>query len=177
MKKKFLFVFLLLPLVYIIYSFMNGDVVDIADFLYLVSGNSAIFILFATTFASVIKMTKFRKTLGLFAFFYAFLHFSTFAILENELDIASILEETVDKKFIYLGSIAFMILIFLAITSFKKLFVKFNKFHKLIYLAIILVFIHSIMSRKSISIEAFPIIIIFVTLLFFKIRQFYKKMI
>jgi len=157
------------------YSFLNDDVVDITDFLYEITGNSAIIILFATTLASVIKKTKFRKTLGLFAFFYAFLHFMVFAFLDFEFNFSDIIKETVDKPFIYLGFISFILMIFLAITSFKKLFATFTKLHQVIYLIIILTFTHSIMSEKTISLESMPIVLVFSTLVFLKIRQRYIK--
>ena len=127
LNKKSLFIILSLPLVYIMYSFLSGDVVDITDFLYEVTGSTAIFMLFATTFASVIKKVKFRKMLGLFTFFYAFVHFLVFAFLDFQFDIEEIIKETTDKPFIYLGSISFIILTILAITSFKSLFKRFMK--------------------------------------------------
>ncbi len=174
LNKKTLFVILTLPLVYIIYSFLNDDVVDITDFLYEITGNTAIFMLFATTLASVVKKVKFRKMLGLFTFFYAFLHFLVFAFLDFQFDIEEILKETTDKPFIYLGSISLIMLTILAITSFKSLFKRFSKIHKLIYVVIFLTFTHSIMSEKTISLEDLPFILFFIILVSLKIRQ-YKK--
>ena len=176
LNKKTLFIILSLPLVYIVFSFVSGDIVDITDFLYEITGNTAILMLFSTTFVSVIKKVKFRKMLGLFTFFYAFLHFMVFAFLDYQFDMTEILKETTDKPFIYLGSISFILLSILAITSFKKLFKKFIKMHRLIYVAVILTFTHSIMSEKTISIEDIPFILTFIILVSLKVWQ-YKKVI
>jgi sulfoxide reductase heme-binding subunit YedZ len=174
-NKKTLFLVLCLPFIYIVFSFANDDIVDITDFLYEVTGNTAIFMLFATTLASVVKKVKFRKMLGLFTFFYAFVHFMVFAFFDYQFDINEIIKETTDKPFIYLGSISFIILSILAITSFKSLFKRFIKIHKLIYVAIILTFIHSMMSEKTISLEALPFVLVFIIVVGLKIMQYKKR--
>jgi sulfoxide reductase heme-binding subunit YedZ len=75
-----------------------------------------------------------------------------FVVFDAEFDILFIIEETIDKPFIYLGMIAFFILFFMTITSTKGLFKKYKKHHQFIYLALILITIHFVMAQKSISI-------------------------
>ena len=96
---------------------------------------------------------KYRRMIGLYAFFYAFLHFLVFFVLDAQFDLEFVLEESLDKPFVYLGMIAFFALLFMAITSSKKLFKKYNKYHISIYLVSVLVTIHFVMAQKSLSIE------------------------
>lgn len=71
-----------------------------------------------------VNLIKYRRTIGLFSFFYAFLHMLNFVILDMKLDLSTVLKETLEKPFIYLGMSTFLILLFMAITSLKILFWK-----------------------------------------------------
>ena len=94
-----------------------------------------------------------------------------FLILDMELDFAFAFEETLDKPFIYLGMIAFLLIIFMAITSFGKLFKLYFKYHKVIYIALILTTIHFIMAQKSLSIPQMGYVGIILVIAYFKFRQ------
>ncbi len=98
--------------------------------------------------------------IGLYAFFYAFLHFLNFYILDAQLDFAFVVKETIDKPFVYLGMISFLILFFMALTSTKKLFLKFNKQHKAVYLVLILVTIHASIAQKVLSSLEYTFIVV-----------------
>jgi len=153
MKKVLLFIALLLPAVYLLLTVTNAN--DPIKYIYTYTGVSAITILMIslaiTPLKSIINLLKYRRMIGLFAFFYAFLHFLNFYILDAELDVAFVVKETLDKPFIYLGMISFCILLFMAITSTKKLFRKFNKWHMMVYVVLVLVTIHSSMAQKVLS--------------------------
>ena len=157
MKRVLLFVALLLPLAFAsVELFVLQNVKDPIKYIYTFTGATATVILFATITISCIKkwanFMKFRRMMGLFGFFYALLHFLNFYILDAELDISFVIKETLDKPFIYLGMIAFIILLFMAITSTKGLYRKYNKYHKFVYLALGLITIHFIMAQKSLTI-------------------------
>lgn len=176
MKRVLLFIILLLPLGYLSFElFVLQDVKDPIKYIYTVTGATATVILFATISLSLmtkwINLIKYRRMLGLFGFFYALLHFLNFYILDGELDFSFVVKESLDKPFIYLGMIAFFILIFMALTSTKKLFRKYNKYHKLIYLALILVTIHFIMAQKSLSILQFAYVVIILVISYCKLVQ------
>lgn len=109
--------------------------------------------------------------IGLFGFFYAFLHLLNFIVLDAEINFAFILKESFEKPFIYLGMIAFFILLFMAFTSTQQLFKKYNKYHKFIYLALILITIHFVMAQKSLSIIQFGYIVIILFLGYCKLLQ------
>ena len=118
---------------------------------------------------------KYRKEIGLIGFFYVFLHFLNFIVLDAQFDFDFVIKETLDKPFIYLGVIAFFIVLFMAITSTKNLFRKYNKYHKFVYLALILIIIHWIMAQKSLSIEQFIYIGIILILGYFKVLKCFMK--
>ncbi|GAC1322164.1 MAG: hypothetical protein NVS3B11_23610 [Collimonas sp.] len=62
-------------------------------------------------------LIKLRRMLGLFAFFYASLHFTTFLWFDHFFDVAEMLKDVVKRPFITVGFIAFILLIPLALTS------------------------------------------------------------
>jgi len=63
------------------------------------------------------ELIRFRRMLGLFAFFYGFLHFITYIWLEQSFDFRAMLEDVYLRPFITAGFIAFVLLIPLALTS------------------------------------------------------------
>jgi methionine sulfoxide reductase heme-binding subunit len=63
------------------------------------------------------QLIRFRRMLGLFAFFYACLHFTTYLWLDKFFDIHDMLEDVSRRKFITVGFAAFVLLIPLAVTS------------------------------------------------------------
>ena len=62
-------------------------------------------------------LIKLRRMLGLFAFFYACLHFTTFLWFDHFFDVGEMLKDVVKRPFITVGFIAFVLLIPLALTS------------------------------------------------------------
>lgn len=94
----------------------------------------------------------FRKTLGLYTFFYAALHLLTFTVLDYGLRFNLILPTLLDQKFILLGLAGFIILLLLAVTSnkwsIKNLKRYWKPLHRFIYLAGVLVLLHAAFARK-----------------------------
>jgi sulfoxide reductase heme-binding subunit YedZ len=73
-----------------------------------------------TPFRKLLKvppLIRFRRMLGLFAFFYATLHFLTWAWLDRMFDPAEIIADVQKRPFITAGALAFVAMIPLAITS------------------------------------------------------------
>lgn len=85
---------------------------------------------------------RFRRMLGLFAFFYLSMHFLTWLILDQSLLLDAILEDITIRPFITVGFIAFLILLTLAATSTagirRKMGRRWQKLHNGIYIAAIL---------------------------------------
>lgn len=172
--RKSIFIILLLPLVYLLSKlFIFQDVNDPIKYIYSITGTAAIVILFFTTTLSLWfkKLVKHIRLIGLFGFFYAVLHMSNFLILDMELDLFFAYEETIDKPFIYLGMISFIFLAFMSITSTKKLFKKYNKYHKILYLVLFLTTIHFVDAQKSLTIPQYGYLTVILTIFIFKIRK------
>src|ERR1035438_10102842 len=73
-----------------------------------------------TPFRKLLKLPeliRFRRMLGLFAFFYACLHFSTYLVLDKFFNLSDMWADVAKRKFITVGFAAFLLLIPLAITS------------------------------------------------------------
>ncbi len=82
------------------YLFLE-NVKDPIKYIYTFTGVSATVILFVTISLSLIKkwvnLLEYRRMFGLFGFFYAFLHFLNFYILDAQLDFSFVVKETLDK--------------------------------------------------------------------------------
>jgi sulfoxide reductase heme-binding subunit YedZ len=63
------------------------------------------------------SLIKFRRMLGLFAFFYGSLHFLTYLVLDQFFDVSAIVADIVKRPFITMGFLAFVLMIPLAATS------------------------------------------------------------
>jgi sulfoxide reductase heme-binding subunit YedZ len=180
MKRFFLYLVAFLPLVYLLIRlFVIDDVNDPIKYIYTITGASATVILFISILISLIKekinLMKYRKEIGILGFFYAFLHLTNFVVFDAQFDLNFIIKETFEKPFIYLGMIAFFILIFMMITSSKQLFRKYNKYHKLVYISLFLITIHWIMAQKSLNIEQFFYIAIVLVITYYKCVQLIKS--
>ena len=85
------------------------------------------------------QLTRFRRLLGLFAFFYGCLHFLTWFWLDKSLDFAEMWKDVAKRPFITVGFLGFAAMIPLAITStagwIRRLKGKnWQRLHRLIYL-------------------------------------------
>src|ERR1700690_3224323 len=63
------------------------------------------------------QLVRFRRMLGLFAFFYGCLHFMTYVWLDKFFDVSAMLKDVAKRPFITAGFTAFVLLIPLAVTS------------------------------------------------------------
>ncbi len=121
---------------------------------------------------------RLRRMLGLFAFFYAFLHVTVYFGLDQQLDLTAIWDDLVERPFILAGTVAFTILIPLAITSNKKLTRRLGKrwlsLHRWIYIAGAAAVIHYIWLAKGDLIEPFVYLAILMLLLSYRLVQVLK---
>ena len=87
-------------------------------------------------------LMRFRRMLGLFAFFYLLMHFLTYAGLDQRFEIEVIVEDVIERPYITIGMTALLLLIPLAITStnamMRRLGRRWQKLHRLIYAIAIL---------------------------------------
>ena len=92
-------------------------------------------------------LARLRRMLGLYAFFYATLHVSTYTGLDQFFDWRAIVDDVTKRKFIFVGFAAFVLLIPLAVTStnaaVKRMgYVRWKQLHRLAYVAPLLGVIH-----------------------------------
>ena len=83
---------------------------------------------------------RYRRMLGLFAFFYAALHLANFIGLDHFFAGADIAEDILERPWITIGMVSFLLLVPLAITSTKASIRwlggrRWNRLHQLVYLA------------------------------------------
>ncbi len=91
-------------------------------------------------------LLKFRRMLGLFAFFYVCLHLGVYLIFDQFFDPAAILEDIAKRPYITVGFAGFLLLIPLAATStngmIKRLGRNWQRLHRLVYLIGVLGVVH-----------------------------------
>lgn len=94
-----------------------------------------------------------RRTLGLYAFLYAGLHFLIFVGLDYGFDLELIGQAIVEKRFVLAGFAAFLLMLPLAITStrgwMRRLGKQWKRLHMLIYPAALLAVLHFVWLVKS----------------------------
>jgi len=100
------------------------------------------------------QLIKYRRLLGLFAFFYGVIHLSTYFIFDRDASVSSTVEDVVKRRFILFGMSALLLMVPLAVTStngmIKRLGGKrWQRLHRLVYISGILGVIHFWMIVKS----------------------------
>ncbi len=117
---------------------------------------------------------RFRRMLGLFAFFYVCLHFSTWLVLDQFFDWNDIVRDIAKRPFITVGFTAFLLLIPMAVTSTKKMVQRlganWRRLHSCVYVVGTLGIIHYLWLVKADKLV--PIIYgsIFITLLVLRLQ-------
>ena len=123
--KAIVFVVCLGPLAAIIWPFIRGYTVpNPLEFIQHGTGDWTLRFLVITLSVTPLRqvlhlpeLIRFRRMLGLFAFFYACLHFTTYLLFDKVFDLHEIWKDVYKRPFITVGFLAFTLLIPLAITS------------------------------------------------------------
>lgn len=154
-SKPVLFILILFPSLLWAYQFVAGNlgvnpIEKLMDELGLMALRLIIITLMITTLSNIKPLKSIvvlRRMIGLFAFYYVCLHFSTYIVLDHFLDMQFIIQDIIKRPFITFGFISFLFLIPLASTStnnmIKRLgFKLWKKIHYLIYPVAILASMH-----------------------------------
>ena len=154
-SKPVLFILILFPSLLWAYQFVTGNlgvnpIEKLMDELGLMALRLIIITLMITTLSNIKPLKSIvvlRRMIGLFAFYYVCLHFSTYIVLDHILDMQFIIQDIIKRPFITFGFISFLFLIPLASTStnnmIKRLgFKLWKKIHYLIYPVAILASMH-----------------------------------
>jgi methionine sulfoxide reductase heme-binding subunit len=101
-----------------------------------------------------INLLRYRRALGLLAFYYAALHLVTYLVLDQGLDVSAIVADIVKRPYITIGMATFVILVPLALTSNNASIRRMGgqawaKLHRLVYLAAIGAALHFLLVVKS----------------------------
>ena len=137
-----------------------------------------IFLIFILLFSPLKKLfdlnlIKFRRSIGLLAFWYVLLHFLTYSILDQQLIWELLIQDLLKRPYIIIGFFGFLVLIPLALTSNARSirYLGFNNWkniHLLVYPAAVLGVLHYLMSVKSWPIKPLLYFILVVLLLIFR---------
>lgn len=156
MKRLRILIFLvcLIPFVLLLLKVLQNDLgPDPAKELALETGEWSIrFLLLALAMTPLrhlsgrMEFAQRRRMVGLFALFYASVHFLVWVIFLLGLRWGAILEEVVERPYITIGFSSFLILIVLGATSprvmVRKLGKNWRRLHRLVYVAGVLAIIH-----------------------------------
>jgi methionine sulfoxide reductase heme-binding subunit len=149
------------PIVELIYKFfMHQLTVNPIQFIEQFFGRAALNLLVLTlgttpviTITGWKTLAKHRRSLGLYTFFLFVLHFTTFIAFDYGFDFKQIYLLTIQKPFILLGTLAGLLLLALAVTSFKywmkSLGKNWSRLHKLIYVIGGVAVLHYAMAVKG----------------------------
>ena len=152
----------LIPLGFLLYDWSQGQLgANPIEFFLRATGVLTLIFLLLTLAITPLRrafgwngLIKYRRMIGLYAFFYAFIHLTTYSLFDKRLDLSAIVADVVQRPFIAIGMTAFFLLIPLAVTStngwVKRIGGKrWALLHKLTYVAAILGIIHFWMIVKS----------------------------
>ena len=99
-------------------------------------------------------LARLRRMLGLFAFFYGVLHFSSYAWLDMGLDLGLILPDIAKRNFILVGTAALVLMLPLATTSFNRAIrglgaARWQMLHRAVYAVVLLGLLHFFWMRSG----------------------------
>jgi sulfoxide reductase heme-binding subunit YedZ len=120
-------------------------------------------------------LLRFRRMLGLFAFFYVLMHFLAYAGIDQRFDLAVIVEDIFERPYITVGFTALLLLVPLALTStrgmMRRLGKNWKKLHRLVYVVAILGVWHFYWQVKLDTLQAVIYAAILAGLLAFRLRR------
>jgi sulfoxide reductase heme-binding subunit YedZ len=120
------------------------------------------------------NLIRWRRAIGLLAFYYACLHLSVYMLLDQGLAWSAIWADIVKRPFITVGMVAFTLLVPLAATSNNRMIRRlggaaWNRLHRLVYAAAALAVLHFVMLVKSWSLELAVYVTLIAALLLFRL--------
>lgn len=161
-NKILIFTNALVPLTLLVWDWRRGNLtVNPVEFFLRTTGVLTLIFLLITLAVTPLRkifgwnnLIKFRRMLGLYSFFYGFLHLITYSIFDKSLSLSAIANDVWQRPFIAVGMLAFFLLIPLAVTSTNGMIKRLGgknwaRLHKLIYPIAILGVIHFWMIVKS----------------------------
>jgi methionine sulfoxide reductase heme-binding subunit len=158
--KTLVFVACLTPFLWLVTRTLTGRLgINPVEDLELTTGIWALRLLVATLLVTPLRrvsgwnrIIQYRRMLGLFAFFYASLHFAIYVAVDQFFAFEFIVKDVVKRPFITMGFTAFVLMIPLAITSTKgwirRLGRRWQLLHRLIYVSAVCAAVHYLWKVK-----------------------------
>ena len=190
MAKPVLFLLCLLPFAWLFYSALTNQLgANPQEYLIRATGDWTLrfvcIVLAVTplrTISNTPQLARFRRMLGLFAYFYVFNHLLSYSWFDMGFDILEIAKDIAKRPFILVGFLAFVLLTPLAASSFnlaiKTIGAKrWQLLHKLVYVVAGLGLLHFFWMRagKNDFAEVFVYAAIIAALLGWRLRQYSLK--
>ncbi len=180
--KPAVFILSLIPFAVLIYYVFTGQLTaNPIEFITHHTGDWALYFLLITLSITPLRIitgtnsfTRYRRMLGLFAFFYACLHVTTYFVLDQFFDFQAILDDIVKRPYITVGFTAFVLLVPLAITSTQKMVIRlgnrWRQLHSMIYLITGLAILHYYWLVKADTRTPLTLALIFTVLLLLRLK-------
>ncbi len=159
--KPVLFFLYLSPMLWIIWNAVYGDLgANPVESVTHQTGDWALRLLLLTLAITPLRrltgysqLIRFRRMTGLFTYFYVSCHFLIWFLADHNLDFISMFDDVIERPYISMGFLAFVLLTVLAITSnnwsIRKLGNKWQILHRLVYVIILVVILHYIWLVKA----------------------------
>ncbi len=188
--KPILFVVLSLPFCWLFYgAFADRLGANPAEYLSRATGDWTLRLLCAVLALPLLRqlsntpqLMRFSRMFGLFAYFYALLHFVSYAWFDKGFEFGEVLTDIAKRPFILVGFLALVLLTPLAVTSFNRAIrglgvVRWKALHRIVYLVALLALLHFFWMRagKNNFAEVFVYAAIIGGLLSWRLWQAVKK--
>ena len=122
---------------------------------------------------------RYRRLVGLFAFFYATLHFLTYLVLDQFFGWSYIIEDIAERPFITLGFATWLLLVALAVTSttgwIRRLRRNWQRLHRLVYVAALGGGVHFLWKVKADTREPIVFLAVIIALLLVRVWGPWKR--
>ncbi|MDC8760272.1 sulfite oxidase heme-binding subunit YedZ [Janthinobacterium fluminis] len=184
--KAAIFVLALLPFVRMVWLTAAGQLVEPLEFITRGTGDWTLYFLCITLAVTPLRrlskwnwLIRLRRMLGLFVFFYAALHFTTFLWFDHFFDVAEMWADVLKRPFITVGFIAFVPLIALAATSSNAMVrrlggKRWQYLHRLVYVIAPLAILHFWWMKAGKHNFAQPILFGLIVALLLGIRVYWR---
>lgn len=187
--KTAVFVACAAPAAVLLYrTFVTGDLgVNPVETLQHETGRPALQILLATLAVTPLRrltgwngIIRVRRMLGLWGFFYAVAHFSTYLVFDRLFSLSGVVEDTVLRKFVLAGMVSLLAMLPLALTSTKGWIrrlggKRWRGLHRLAYLAAAAGVLHFIWKEKVLTVETLTYFLLVVGLLGFRVLEAVRR--
>jgi len=122
---------------------------------------------------------KLRRMLGLFAFLYVLLHVTVWSVLDQQLDLAAMWADLIERPYILAGFVGFAILVPLAATSTQRIARRMKRrwfaLHRLVYIAAAAAVVHFAWLAKGDRVEPYVYLGILMALLLARFARLLKS--